>query len=311
MAKRWKEIARLTLEGSSFTDQAVRLPALQEVLTFQEIITETAAGLWKAEHPQAGRLPDNFKETTILRLKKVGSESACLFIEGQLEEPETSGLSRQAEPPRGAIERAVEIVSLAIERVHDDRPPPEGLPKDIIPLLGRWGETLKADEALGIQATGRRKVTYTQRERARLVVLQEGRYGDNVDMVGTVLAADVKKRRFVLYRDADDSRGVEVKEFSPHQEAVVTEALKEHEKRRLRVIGRGQFERPAGNLVAISSVDDLIPLPTGEIPFDPNARPIWEELLEIASDIPDTELDNLPNDAAENLDHYLYGSPKR
>ncbi len=40
-------------------------------------------------------------------------------------------------------------------------------------------------------------------------------------------------------------------------------------------------------------------------------RPIWEEIEELAASIPDEEFQKLPVDGAEQLDHYIYGLPKR
>jgi len=40
-------------------------------------------------------------------------------------------------------------------------------------------------------------------------------------------------------------------------------------------------------------------------------RPIWERIAALAADIPPEELDKLPIDGAAQLDHYLYGHPKR
>jgi len=40
-------------------------------------------------------------------------------------------------------------------------------------------------------------------------------------------------------------------------------------------------------------------------------RPIWEEIEELIASIPDEEFQKLPVDGAEQLDHYLYGVPKR
>jgi hypothetical protein len=39
-------------------------------------------------------------------------------------------------------------------------------------------------------------------------------------------------------------------------------------------------------------------------------RPIWEVAREIGSSVPDAEWAKVPKDLAENLDHYLYGTPK-
>jgi len=38
---------------------------------------------------------------------------------------------------------------------------------------------------------------------------------------------------------------------------------------------------------------------------------VWETLLEIAAGVPDEELEKIPTDAAQQVDHYLYGAPKR
>lgn len=47
-------------------------------------------------------------------------------------------------------------------------------------------------------------------------------------------------------------------------------------------------------------------------PFSEEAvRPIEEILKELAAEIPPEEWDRLPADLTDNLDHYLYGTPKR
>lgn len=40
-------------------------------------------------------------------------------------------------------------------------------------------------------------------------------------------------------------------------------------------------------------------------------KPIWEVAAEIRKSIPAEEWAKLPKDGAEQLDHYIYGSPKR
>jgi len=47
-----------------------------------------------------------------------------------------------------------------------------------------------------------------------------------------------------------------------------------------------------------------------EAEYDPNAKPIWEEVLEIGASVPQEEWDKVPTDLSKNLDHYLYGAPK-
>jgi antitoxin component of MazEF toxin-antitoxin module len=39
--------------------------------------------------------------------------------------------------------------------------------------------------------------------------------------------------------------------------------------------------------------------------------PFWERIAALTADIPPEELDKLPIDGAAQIDHYLYGTPKR
>jgi hypothetical protein len=40
-------------------------------------------------------------------------------------------------------------------------------------------------------------------------------------------------------------------------------------------------------------------------------RPIWEVIGEIMKDVPDEVFERLPKDGASQVDHYIYGHPKR
>jgi len=40
-------------------------------------------------------------------------------------------------------------------------------------------------------------------------------------------------------------------------------------------------------------------------------KPIWARFEEASCMIPDEELDRLPTDLATQIDHYIYGTPKR
>ena len=51
------------------------------------------------------------------------------------------------------------------------------------------------------------------------------------------------------------------------------------------------------------------PYPFKDYSSDP--RDFQDIILEIASKIPQEELDNIPSDFSENFDHYLYGVPKK
>lgn len=47
------------------------------------------------------------------------------------------------------------------------------------------------------------------------------------------------------------------------------------------------------------------------LPFDSDAPPIEDVLAQIASKVPKKEWKRLPDDLTDQLDHYLYGTPKQ
>jgi len=51
--------------------------------------------------------------------------------------------------------------------------------------------------------------------------------------------------------------------------------------------------------------------PEGSDESNDDSRPIWEMILDNMKDVPPEELARLPRDGASELDHYLYGHPKR
>jgi len=49
----------------------------------------------------------------------------------------------------------------------------------------------------------------------------------------------------------------------------------------------------------------------GRIVLEPRRIPIWERIAARAAEISPEEVDKLPADGAAQIDHYLYGHPKR
>ncbi len=128
-----------------------------------------------------------------------------------------------------------------------------------------------------------------------------------LDITGEVLEADVKERQFQLWTDGSSHVSVS---FRESEEADVTTALKDHKAVRVRVKGWGEIT-PNGKLLRITQVEELSLQPVSDVPIDPAARPIEEIIRELAAEVPQAEWDRLPRDLTDNLDHYLYGTPKR
>jgi hypothetical protein len=131
--------------------------------------------------------------------------------------------------------------------------------------------------------------------------------GQRVDVTGEVLEADVKQRKFQLWIDGQTHVLVR---FSEPQEVDVTTALRDHRSVRLRVKGQAEMS-PQGKLLRVTEIEELVLGPAGEALYDPSAPAIEEVLADLARGVPKAEWDKLPRDLTDNLDHYLYGTPKR
>ena len=46
-------------------------------------------------------------------------------------------------------------------------------------------------------------------------------------------------------------------------------------------------------------------------PAEAGTMPAWERIFERMKDLPDSAFESIPVDSSEQLDHYIYGTPKR
>jgi len=64
-------------------------------------------------------------------------------------------------------------------------------------------------------------------------------------------------------------------------------------------------------LEAIHDVQEITTLPVDGEQYDPNAKSIEDAIAEIVAEIPAEAWGKVPADGSVNVDHYLYGTPKR
>ncbi len=94
-----------------------------------------------------------------------------------------------------------------------------------------------------------------------------------------------------LPEDLEESIRSEVlSERYTSEDAMVAEVLREHFRRQLPPPS-AWLDEPEGDPV--------------------QSKPLWQQIAELRESVPDEEWDKLPVDGAEQLDHYIYGSPKR
>lgn len=71
------------------------------------------------------------------------------------------------------------------------------------------------------------------------------------------------------------------------------------------------LEAFAERVLSEKSREALRGSPDASTPPRTDARPIWEVITDIMKNVPDEVFDRLPKDGASQVDHYVYGLPKR
>lgn len=265
--------------------------ALSELITYQKLLRETAKILWKQKNPDRARLPAEFEKKCHPKIVGMHQGSACVDIEVFGNE----------------CEEAVELVADTIEAINEDTELPRNFPKQLLSLLRQYGKTIQPDESIG-QITPKRSKTikYTAESRRRFLEKFNNEPRNLVEVKAEVTMVNVANQKLKL--KLDDDRSISAS-FKKDQEKLVTEALMQHQTIRLQISGEAIFtlEGELDTITAIHSLN-IIPLMTSDTS---TSKPIWASFEEILKDIPNEMLDKLPTDSASELDHYLYGKPKK
>jgi len=302
MAGKWKEVVRLSFKGERFRDHALDLRALSELSQFQKMVAETAKTLWRTANPDRERLPHHFEERVRLCLRRIEDGSATAPLEVFMEEQDQTSFF-ESEPFE--INEAVELAHEVFEALGTDAELPQRFPRSLLPEYTRWGQTLADDESVEMKVAENKPAYLTLAHRRKLETFSETPHEDHAEITGEVFETDVKKGRFQLSSGEDTVTVV----FTPEQEDRVTTALKDHKTVRMYVKGSGEFSAQ-GKLLRVLEVDELSLTADGAT-YDHSARPIEESLSDLAKEIPQEEWEKLPDDLNDNLDHYLYGVPKK
>lgn len=304
MDSSWKEVIRLTFKGDRFRDHALDLSALSELSQFQKIVAETAKALWRAANPDRERLPKHFEQRARLCLRRIEDGSAIAPLEIEINGSEQDEFW---EPEPKEVEDAINLAYEVFDAVERKHQLPERFPKSLVNEYVKWGQSLADDEEVQLAPLNKRATSITSNTRKRLATFAEAPYEDVTDVTGEVKAADVHQQRFQLW--LDDQKTVIVS-FTPEQEEKVTTALRDHKTVRMRVQGRGRYT-PEGQLQRVETVDSLeFSAATPQV-YDNSAPSIEQELMSLALQISPDDWRQLPDDLTDDLDHYLYGTPKR
>jgi hypothetical protein len=239
----------LIFRGRRF-DASMPVPALAELIAYQDIVVAVARGLFFAANPDRSRLPKGFESSFKLAMKGVEKGSAVPLIVRVDEAPK---------PPfhvvfdeRDLFERARDLVEATIDAVANDRALPPELPVDVLPRFTAFGRTLDNDDSIIVAQPGKVSgATYDKRVRRLLVLRGQGTYEDEVNLVGEVRAADKDRDGFFIR--LDDEQKLEVRTpraFFPVALRSMTESAS------IRVRGTGLFDAE-GTLLRVNMASDV------------------------------------------------------
>lgn len=304
----WKELIRLAFKGRRFEGHALDLSALDELVRFQKIVTETAKALWREANPDRERLPPHFEDKIRLCLRRIEEGSAVAPLEVYIDDTKQEYLYDKGETQEPEeIRQALSLACDSFGSIERDRPLPSTFPRALISEYARWGRQLSEDESIEIVRKGKKPVKITGVTQSRWSELSEIPHENLAEVTGTILEVDVRLGHFQIWTN---ERTYATVSFNSQQEELVTDALKYHGKCKVYVKGRGEFSAD-GKLIRITSVEDLSLISIETPQPGLYERSIEDVLEEISSEIPAEEWRKLPTDLSDNLDHYIYGWPKK
>ncbi len=301
MAKTRRELVAHRFEGERFDDHGLDLDVLPDLVAYKTLLVETAKELWRKRNPNRQRLPKNFEDSLRLKFYELRPGSTVVPLVREMDYDETA---LPFEPTADELDEAVVLIADTIEAIAHDSLVPESLPQSVLPLFANYGRTLREGEVFLQELPGRPKpVRYSIQVRDSLAVRSQGDYEDAIEFAGEVRSADLDGLNFSIR--LDDGTKIPGK-FTPEQEAMIVEALREHASQRLRVRGRAEFTWPTGKARRITSIEEVVVQTAGETAYDSTVRPVWEVAIELGGSIPGEEWAKVPRDLSKRLDDYLY-----
>ena len=298
-----QEVVRLCFKGGPYRESVLDTPALEAIVEFQAIVSDLAESLWKRRYVGPKKLPKGFRKSTRLVFRRIEAGSAIVPLEivGGAEQQYLPILANTDE-----VTEAIRITYNTFLAANSNEQLPDNVPKSMLGQFSQLGNSLPEDVEMQVAPPRMEMTSVSPTARERLKFLSANNYQDSVEISGKVFEADVRKKCFQIL--ADDETKVVV-QFTEELEDQVTTALKEHTSMQLRVNGKAEFSSD-GQLRKVLKVEHL-ELLSNEAHFDTSAPSIQDVILDLFSDVPDSEWDRLPSDGSHRHDFYLYGINKQ
>jgi hypothetical protein len=302
MARKSKALVVHFFKGPRFDDHGLDVDVLPDLVAYKTLLVEVAKELWHRKHQDRERLPRNFEESLSLKFFSIGQGSTAIPLMRECEDDQASMW------PDDELDEAVVLVAETSQAADRDQPLPERFPKKLLSLFDSYGRCLRNDEWIEQCPAGNHEsARYTPAARRILLERAAAAYSDLVDLIGTVTMARIKRPKMVI--TLDDGHDIEAP-FSSDQERLVTTALLEHDTAKIRLRGTAAFNSD-GTIDRITRVDMVDRVLSDRRSSNGQQKSIWNAFDNLLRSVPAEQFASLPNDLAEQHDHYVYGTGKR
>ena len=238
--------AKPVFRGGRFESNALPVDVLPDLAAYRDLVVELAKHLFLLREPARQRVPKGFVESFQLAVRAVEPGSAGAVLERLPLEQQMPVLF----PATDLFDEARDLIAAVVSAAGSKRPLPPAFPPHLAKRFNQFGRGLRDEEYVELHGPGEEAgPRYDRSIRKRIVVQQEGRYEDKVDVVG-VLSGGVIDREQITVRLEDggliDGRCPQV---------LVRDAL-EFVERRVRMLGVGLYDRN-DRLERVLWVDDV------------------------------------------------------
>lgn len=293
MDGQWREVVSIRLHGATDSDSHLLVSELPELVQYQKIIAEAARALFLHEHPERQRVLRGFGDRLQMGFSAIRSGSTVIPLEVfDMPPPVFGDIAVE-----NYVDRAVAATTRTYRNAAEGKKPVDRLPASVLHLMEDFGSSLPEGHWVEIvpALAPHNSAEVTRPIREAVAALLPGRIEDEATVEGEVTRADVVARRFVIRLPT--GRAMEAP-FDADDERRVTEALRDHDERRVRVRGKALVES-TGLAVRFVSVDGIQFV--DEVREDVVGRS-WARLRQLGRE----GVTGLPPDLATHLDDYLY-----
>ena len=158
-----KVLRELRFTGGRFeeTEGWLDLDVLSELLDYQKILFATIRETWLLEHQGRERLPRRFAQDFRLGISEIGAGSCSVRLEFIVPEIRIHQTER--------LYDAARIVDETLIAARETEPFPKEMTAKVLPMLAKWGRTLKPDESIELSGEIGRHAVFNLATRERIV----------------------------------------------------------------------------------------------------------------------------------------------